>query len=168
MAEQRSRRDAWKIPNVIERRATLCVDMLMDQAERMVAALDDQPPPGTLIPQPEQVREMWNFSPYPNPERAFWGMHDLLLQSLLQQVAQQPQMSGDEHMKAVRAAHQQAESQTLLRVYQQRAKLAQMGSTTIQRSIELAERAKRLAERPRAAPRPAPPEPEPMEGASYG
>jgi hypothetical protein len=162
MAEQPARRDAWKIPNVIERRAALCVDLLLDQAERMVAALDDQPPPGTVVPQPDQVREMWTFSPYPNPERAFWGMHDLLLQSLLQQVSQQ-QMSGDEKMKAVRAAHQQAESQTLQRVYPQRAKLAQMGSTTIQRSIELAERAKRLAERPRAAARP-----EPTEVASYG
>lgn len=137
--------DIWSIPNTLERRSALIVDMLEDQAERMVQAMNE-PPPGMQEPDTQQVRAMWTFSPYPNPERTFWAIHDMLLPSLLAQISAQQGMPGDERMKAVRGAHQQAELAALQRVYPQRAKLVMLGTTTIDRSVQLAKRARRLTE----------------------
>lgn len=140
------RREIDTIENSIERRATLIVDMMEDQANRMVAAMDE-PPPGMQEPDTATIRAMWAFSPYPNPVKAFWELHDLQLPLLLNQVASQPGMSGDERLKAIRSAHQQAELTALQRIYPQRAKLCMLGITTIERSVQLADHAAQLAAR---------------------
>lgn len=147
-------RDYDKIPNTAERRAHLIVDALEDQAARMVASLDE-PPPGTEEPDAARVRAMWTFSPYGNraPE-IFWMLHDLALNKLLNDIAMQPELQGDDRMKAMRKAYQTAEATTLGRVYPHRAALILLGITTPERSIELAKKAQRLVEQEskRAAP----------------
>lgn len=142
-------RDPWQIQNTQQRRAALIVDMLYDQAGRIVASMDE-PPPGMQEPDTDTVRAMWTFSPYGPPARAdriLWQIHDMLLPGMLAQIAAQTDLPGEERLKAVRAAHQQAELQALQKVYPQRAKLVQLGVTTIQRSVKLAERAQRLVAR---------------------
>lgn len=139
------RRDPETIKNTLERRSALICDMLEDQAKRIVDSMDE-PPPGMQEPDSDTVRAMWSFSPYPNPETRFWQMHDALLPNLLAQIAQQP-MAGDEQLKAVQAAHREAELQALQTVYPQRVKLVLLGVTTIDRSVELADRAARLMQR---------------------
>jgi hypothetical protein len=160
MAEHPERpKDIAKIPNTLERRAHLIVDMLEDRAQHIVDAMDE-PPPGTEEPTPDEVRAMWSFSPYgTQAPTVFWTLLGLTLEKLLSEVMAQPQLSGEERMKAIRAAHQQAEIATLNRVYPHRAGLMMLGITTPERSVELAKHAQRLSEQePR---RPAKPEPEP-------
>lgn len=140
-----AQRNISDIPNTFERRATLIVDALHAQAERMVDAMSE-PPPGMQEPDAATVRVMWDFSPFPHPEQAFWELHDLTLGPLIAQVAAAP-MPGDQRMNAMRQAHQQAELTALQKVYPQRAKLALLGVTTIERSVKLAEHAARLLQR---------------------
>ncbi len=60
--------DYSKIPNTLERRATMIVEMLNDKAQHIVDALDE-PPPGTQEPSTDQVRDMWTFSPFGDRQR---------------------------------------------------------------------------------------------------
>lgn len=138
------RRNIDTIDNTLERRATMIVDMLEDQAQRMVDAMDE-PPPGMSEPDSATVRAMWDYSPYPNPEQAFWQLHDMTLPMLLAQVAAMPELSGDARLRNIRAAHQMAEQQALEKVYPKRALVAMLGITTIERSVKLADHAARLA-----------------------
>ena len=115
-----------RIRNTMERRAHLIVEAMEAQAERMDAAMNE-PPAGQVGVDAQRVREMWTFSPFPQPEQAFWAMHDLLLSQ-----GAPPDM---------------AEMRALEAVYPQRLVLAKVGATTIARQIALAERAARLVER---------------------
>lgn len=133
------------IPNTQERRAYLIVDMLYDKAQRMVDAMDE-PPPGMQQPNSDRVRAMWRFSPYPNPEAAFWEVHDLALTQAMQAIMQQPQTDGVQLASAIEDAHTQAETAALQKVYPYRAQVMLLGVTTPQRSVDLARRAQRLAE----------------------
>jgi hypothetical protein len=151
-----AQRSISDIPNTFERRATLIVDALYAQAERMVDAMNE-PPPGMQEPDAATVRMMWDFSPFPHPEQAFWELHDVTLQPLIAQVAAAP-IPGDQRMNALRQAHQQAELAALQKVYPQRAKLALLGVTTIERSVKLAERAARLSQQQQPPSSPAPQE----------
>lgn len=138
--------DYSKIKNSLERRATLIVEMLEDKAQRIVDALDE-PPPGTKEPDPQTVREMWSFSPFgERAPLAFWALHDMALERLLQELAAAGDMPADQRMKLLRNAHQQAEATALGRVYPQRATLMMLGITTPERSVELATKAQRLVE----------------------
>lgn len=144
MAEHPERpKDLAAIKNTMERRAHLIVDLLEDRAQRIVDTLDE-PPPGTEEQDPRLVRDMWNFSPFGErgPE-VFWLLHDMALDKLLAEAAATP-MPGSERMRALREAHQKAESAALSRAYPQRAELMLLGITTPERSVALAARAKRL------------------------
>jgi hypothetical protein len=140
-------KDISTIQNSLERRATLIVDMLADQAQRIVDNLDE-PPPGTHEPDPETVRMMWSFTPFGSrAEAAFWTIHDLALDKLTSEIAAQAQsMPADQKMQALRQAHQQAEMTAMQKVYPHRAELLMLGITTPERSVELAEKASRLVE----------------------
>ena len=160
MAERpRHPRDVSKIPNTLERRATLIVDMLEDKAQHIVDSMDE-PPPGTTEPDAATVRAMWSFSPFGDrAPQTFWMLHDLAVEKLLGEVGKSG-LQGDAKLKAIRAAQQQAEAAALSRVYPHRASLMLLGITTPERSVELAEHAARIVdqEQKRTASRP---EPEP-------
>lgn len=133
-----------KIENSTERRAHLIVDALEDQAQRIVDALDE-PPPGTTEPDNETVKAMWSFSPFGDKaSQVFWMLHDLALEKLTADIAAQPQLQGEDRMKAIRGAYQKAEASALNRVYPHRASLCLLGITTPERSVELAKKAARL------------------------
>jgi hypothetical protein len=140
-------RDIADIPNTLERRATLIVEMIADRAQHVVDALDE-PPPGTSEPDSEQVRAMWSFTPFgTRAEAAFWTIHDLALEKLMGEIAQQAaSMSADQKMQMIRQAHQQAEITAMQRTYPHRAQLIELGITTPERSVQLAEKAARLVD----------------------
>lgn len=142
--------DYKKIANTLERRATLIVEMLEERAQRIVDALDE-PPPGTQEPDAATVRAMWNFTPFgARAPMAFWGLHDLALEKLMGEIVAAG-VDGADRVKAIRAAHQKAEMAALSKVYPHRAQLILLGVTTPERSVALAERAKRLAEQGQAS-----------------
>lgn len=137
-------KDISKVVNTLERRAYLIVDMLEDRAQHIVDVLDE-PPPGMEEQNPDQVRAMWNFSRYPNPEQMFWQIHDSTLDTLMRQILASP-MDGVSMNKAMMAAHQKAETDALVKVFPHRGELVLLGITTPERSVQLAEHARRLVE----------------------
>jgi hypothetical protein len=138
--------DYKKIHNSLERRATLIVEMLEDSAQAIVDTLDE-PPPGTQEPDTETVRRMWQFTPFgARAPQAFWGLHDLALEKLMGEISAMPDLPAAERVKMIRSAHQKAEMTALQKCYPHRASLILLGITTPERSVQLAERARRLAE----------------------
>jgi hypothetical protein len=134
-----------RIRNSQERRATLICEMLEEEAQRVVDALDE-PPPGTKEPDAATVRAMWNFSPFGDrAPMVYWGLHDLALEKLMGELAAANLPAAD-RVKAIRTIHQQAEMAALTKAYPHRAELILLGITTPERSVQLAERAQRLAE----------------------
>ena len=139
-------KDIDAIRNTMERRATLIVEMLEDSAQAIVDTLDE-PPPGTQEPDNAQVRAMWNYTPFgARAPQAFWGLHDLALEKLMGEISAMPDLPAAERVKMIRSAHQKAEQTAMQKVYPHRASLILLGVTTPERSVQLAERAKRLAE----------------------
>jgi len=152
--------DYKKIANTLERRATLIVEMLEERAQRIVDALDE-PPPGTKEPDPQTIRDMWNFSPFGDrAPMVYWTLHDLALEKLMGEMAA-AQLPAADRVKAIRQIHQQAEMAALTKAYPHRAELILLGITTPERSVQLAERAKRLAEQDQDT------EPQPQEAMTY-
>jgi hypothetical protein len=155
--------DIDRIQNHLERRATMIVEMLSEKAQRIVDSMDE-PPPGTQEPDAATVRLMWNFTAYGSrAAQMFWGLHDLALEKMMGEMQAQP-MSAADRVKAIRQVHQKAEMAAMQKIYPHRASLLMLGITTPERSVQLAERAKRLAEQDQSAPEMAPS----MEGAAYG
>jgi hypothetical protein len=155
--------DYSKIPNTLERRATMIVEMLNDKAQHIVDALDE-PPPGTQEPSTDQVRDMWTFSPF--GDRApfvYWQLHDLALESLMNEISQMPNLAPQDRLDKIQQAHQMAERSALDKAYPHRSALLMLGVTTPERSVQLAQRASRIAAQAPTTSEPTTPEPMAME-----
>ncbi len=116
--------------NAFERRAWAFVEAADSIAKRVADQLDE-PPANTRPLTAEQVRELWGYSPHPDPDAEFWRQHDQLLA--------EAQAAGDPDPHAV------AEHGAMEEVYPMRLKLAEVGVSTIERQVRLADRLARLA-----------------------
>lgn len=125
-----------KASNRFEQRANLYLSMADAQAQRIADGWNEQPADSTRLG-PDQLRQLWAYSPSQQPEADFWAMHDQLLQqALLQADPSKPEQ--------IDMAHHQAETKALEAIYPYRAQLAGIGTAQIDEQVKRAEHVQRL------------------------
>lgn len=128
---------AAQTQNRFEQRADLYLSTADAMAQRISDGWNEQPADSRKLT-PDEIRQMWQFSPSEQPESDFWALHDQVLADNLNQLGPNPSQD------AIAAAHNQAEMQALQAVYPNRAQLAGLGSMEIDGQVQRADQIQRL------------------------
>lgn len=113
-----------------------------ERAEQWAKTMDQPPAEGRPATR-DELRRMWDFSPFPNPEERFWQVRDEVYQKALGDIP--PDADVDQAAEAAKAAHADAEAQAMQQVYPERWKLLGAGRRHYESQIAVAKRLRRLA-----------------------
>lgn len=129
------------LQNAFVRRAMLYNEVTNAQAQRLATATTE-PPANTqeMSSKPDELAKAWNYTTSADPAAEFWQLHDQALQANLAQI---PPGSGPE---VFQAAHNDAETQALAKVYPYRAELIGVGIRQVDDQVAQADRIKKLVE----------------------
>lgn len=123
--------------NRFEARARLYLTMADSQAQRIAQGWDETPADSKKL-SPDELRQLWNYSPSPQPEQDFWSAHD---QALAQAMSGLQDPTDPEQ---VQNAHSQAENKALESTYPWRAQLLGVGTAGIDEQIRRAAQLSKL------------------------